>query len=151
MNVTLAQLSGDLRGPAGSLRREREVSVAQTWVHRLAIRCSSIEHAARNLSGGNQQKVVLARWLYRNCQVLICDEPTRGIDVGAKAEIYRLLDQLAHEGKGVLVVSSDLKELLALCDRIAVISAGRLVDTFDRGKWTEDQIMSAAFSEMKIS
>ncbi|MBW0000573.1 MAG: sugar ABC transporter ATP-binding protein [Verrucomicrobia bacterium] len=150
LNVTLAQLKGDLCGLAGTLRRRREVAAARTWVDRLAIRCASIEQVAGSLSGGNQQKAVLARWLYRNCQVLICDEPTRGIDVGAKSEIYRLLDQLAREGKGVLVVSSDLKELLALCDRIAVISAGRLVKTFDRGSWTEDQIMSAAFSEMKI-
>jgi len=82
--------------------------------------------------------------------VLICDEPTRGIDVGAKFEIYRLLDQLALEGKGIIVVSSDLKELLDLCDRIAVVSAGRLVRIFDRGEWTEDLIMAAAFSELKV-
>jgi ribose transport system ATP-binding protein len=93
---------------------------------------------------------VLARWLYRDCSVLICDEPTRGIDVGAKLEIYRLLDKLAEQGKGVIVVSSDLKELLALCDRIAVLSAGRLVKIFDRGDWTEDRIMAAAFSELKV-
>jgi ribose transport system ATP-binding protein len=150
INVTLARLSDDLRGTAGWLRRDRETAVAERWVEQLAIRCSSIEQTAGNLSGGNQQKVVLARWLYRDCSVLICDEPTRGIDVGAKFEIYRLLDQLAAAGKGIIVVSSDLKELLALCDRIAVLSAGQLVKVFNRGEWTEDLIMTAAFSELKI-
>jgi len=150
INVTLARLSDELRGTAGWLRRDRETAVAERWVDQLAIRCSSIEQTAGNLSGGNQQKVVLARWLYRDCSVLICDEPTRGIDVGAKFEIYRLLDQLAAAGKGIVVVSSDLKELLALCDRIAVLSAGQLVKVFNRGEWTEDLIMTAAFSELKI-
>jgi ribose transport system ATP-binding protein len=150
MNVTLARLNDELQGAVGWLRRDKEITVAEAWVRQLAIRCSSIEQTTENLSGGNQQKVVLARWLYRNCRVLICDEPTRGIDVGAKFEIYRLLDQLAEQGKGIIVVSSDLKELLDLCDRIAVLSAGRLVKIFDRGEWTEDLIMAAAFSELKV-
>ena len=150
MNVTLARLNDELKGAGGWLRRDKEIAVAETWVSQLGIRCSSIEQTAGNLSGGNQQKVVLARWLYRDCRVLICDEPTRGIDVGAKFEIYRLLDQLAEEGKGIIVVSSDLKELLDLCDRIAVLSAGRLVKIFHRGEWTEDLIMAAAFSELKV-
>jgi len=150
MNVTLARLDDELQGAGGWLRRDKEIAVAETWVSQLGIRCSSIEQTAGNLSGGNQQKVVLARWLYRDCRVLICDEPTRGIDVGAKFEIYRLLDQLAEEGKGIIVVSSDLKELLDLCDRIAVLSAGRLVKIFHRGEWTEDLIMAAAFSELKV-
>jgi ribose transport system ATP-binding protein len=150
MNVTLARLNDELRAAGGWLRRDKEIAVAENWVRQLTIRCSSIEQSAESLSGGNQQKVVLARWLYRNCRVLICDEPTRGIDVGAKFEIYRLLDQLAQEGKGIIVVSSDLKELLDLCDRIAVVSAGRLVRIFDRDEWTEDLIMAAAFSELKV-
>ena len=118
---------------AGWFRRDRETAVAERWVDQLAIRCSSIEQTGGNLSGGNQ-KVVLARWLHRDCSVLICDEPTRGIDVGAKFEIYRLLDQLAAAGKGIVVVSSDLKELLARCDRIAVLSPGQLVKVFNRGE-----------------
>ncbi|MBV9273464.1 MAG: sugar ABC transporter ATP-binding protein [Verrucomicrobia bacterium] len=150
MNITLARLNDELRGAAGWLHRDKEIAVAEGWVRQLDVRCSTIEQTAENLSGGNQQKVVLARWLYRNCRVLICDEPTRGIDVGAKFEIYRLLDQLAEQGKGIIVVSSDLKELLGLCDRIAVLSAGRLVKIFDRGEWTEDLIMAAAFSELKV-
>jgi ribose transport system ATP-binding protein len=150
MNVTLARLNDELRGSMGWLRRDKEIEASEIWARNLAIRCSSIEQTAGNLSGGNQQKVVLARWLYRDCSLLICDEPTRGIDVGAKFEIYRLLDQLAARGKGIIVVSSDLKELLAICDRIAVLSAGRLVKIFGRGEWTEDLIMAAAFSELKV-
>jgi ribose transport system ATP-binding protein len=90
----------------------------------------------------------LARWLYRNCDILICDEPTRGIDVGAKFEIYHLLNELAERGKAIVVISSDLKELLMLCDRIAVMSAGKLVTQFGRGEWNEDKIMAAAFGEL---
>jgi len=148
MNITLARLEDEIAAFGGWLRRSKEIEIAEEWVRRLSVRSSSIEQLAANLSGGNQQKVVLARWLYRDCRVLICDEPTRGIDVGAKFEIYRLLSDLAAAGKAVIVVSSDLKELLALCDRIAVLSAGKLTTTFRRGEWTEDLIMSAAFSEL---
>jgi ribose transport system ATP-binding protein len=98
------------------------------------------------LSGGNQQKVVMAKWLLRDGQILIFDEPTRGIDVGAKFEIYQLLDDLAGKGKAVIVVSSDLKELLAICDRIVVMSAGRVTANFRRGEWTQEKIMAAALS-----
>jgi ribose transport system ATP-binding protein len=147
MNISLARLGYEI-APFGWINRAVEDSVSKTWIRRLAVRCSSTEQEAVNLSGGNQQKVVLARWLYRNCDILICDEPTRGIDVGAKFEIYRLLGELAATGKAIVVVSSDLKELLALCDRIAVMSAGKLVAEFLRGEFTEDRIMSAAFSEL---
>jgi ribose transport system ATP-binding protein len=134
--------------PLGWIQRAVEDRVADTWIRRLSVRCSSAEQAATNLSGGNQQKVLLARWLYRNCDILICDEPTRGIDVGAKFEIYHLLGELAGRGKAIVVISSDLKELLMLCDRIAVMSARKLVTQFRRGEWTEDRIMAAAFSEL---
>ena len=90
--------------------------------------------------------MVLAKWLFRDSRVLIFDEPTRGIDVGAKFEIYRLLRELASGGKAIIVVSSDLLELTAIADRIAVMSAGRLVETFDRGQWTQEKIMEAALS-----
>jgi ribose transport system ATP-binding protein len=147
MNISLARLRFEI-APFSWISRSVEDAVAEKWVQQLAVRCSSAEQNAVNLSGGNQQKVVLARWLYRDCSVLICDEPTRGIDVGAKFEIYRLLGELAAAGKAIIVVSSDLKELLALCDRIAVMSAGKLVSEFSRGEWTEDRIMAAAFSEL---
>jgi ribose transport system ATP-binding protein len=148
MNISLARLIGEISGFAGWLNRSKEIEVSDKWIRNLKIRCSSGEQRAVNLSGGNQQKVVLARWLYRECRVLICDEPTRGIDVGAKFEIYRLLGELAAAGTAVIVVSSDLKELLALCDRIAVLSLGKIVSDFRRGEWTEDRIMAAAFSEL---
>jgi ribose transport system ATP-binding protein len=85
--------------------------------------------------------------LYRDCDILIFDEPTRGIDVGAKFEIYRMLGKLADEGKAIVFVSSDLKELMAVCSRIMVMSAGRVAATFGRGQWTQEKIMSAALSE----
>ena len=147
MNISLARMRGEI-APLGWIQRAVEDRVADTWIRRLSVRCSSAEQAAANLSGGNQQKVLLARWLYRNCDILICDEPTRGIDVGAKFEIYHLLGELAGRGKAIVVISSDLKELLMLCDRIAVMSAGKLVTHFRRGECTEDRIMAAAFSEL---
>ncbi len=131
----------------GWLRGVREKAVARRYVDSLDVRCSSPEQAVGQLSGGNQQKVVIAKWLYRDCDVLIFDEPTRGIDVGAKFEIYRMLTLLARQGKAILFVSSDLKELMAISDRIMVLSAGRVAGTFSRGDWSEEQIMAAAFRE----
>jgi ribose transport system ATP-binding protein len=148
MNISLARMEDEISAFGSWIRRSMEDMVAERWIERLRVRCSSAEQSAVNLSGGNQQKVVLARWLYRDCNVLICDEPTRGIDVGAKFEIYQLLGELAAAGKAIIVVSSDLYELLALCDRIAVMSAGKLAAIFRRGEWTEDRIMTAAFSEL---
>jgi ribose transport system ATP-binding protein len=144
-NTTLARM-GDVSGKGGWISAAAERGVADRFVRALAIRCASAEQPAGQLSGGNQQKVVIAKWLYRDCDVLIFDEPTRGIDVGAKFEIYRLLADLAAGGKAVVVVSSDLKELMAICDRIAVMSAGRLAAVFGRGEWTQDGIMKAALS-----
>ena len=109
INISLARMLGEIVR-FGWIDRARESRVADSWVHRLSVRCSSTEQAVGNLSGGNQQKVLLARWLYRNCDILICDEPTRGIDVGAKFEIYQLLGELAGGGKAIVVISSDLKE-----------------------------------------
>jgi ribose transport system ATP-binding protein len=146
INITLAslrRLSFRRCWLSPGLERQR----AAEWAGRLSVRCHSLEQPVVELSGGNQQKVVLARWLMRDCDVVIFDEPTRGIDIGAKFEIYALLDRLAGEGKAVVMVSSDLRELMAVCDRIAVMSAGRLVETFARGEWSEDKILSAALSE----
>ncbi|MGD0090726.1 MAG: sugar ABC transporter ATP-binding protein [Planctomycetota bacterium] len=151
VNITLAKLRASLRwggwggwGGCINLAAERDAAARQTQA--LSVRCQGPEQRAAELSGGNQQKVVIAKWLYRDCEILIFDEPTRGIDVGAKFEIYGLLNDLAAKGKAIIVVSSDLKELLALCDRIAVISAGRLAAVFERGEWTQDKIMAAALS-----
>lgn len=143
-NITLACLAALSR--MGWISEPRESVDAQRWAEMLGVRCSSVAQNVGELSGGNQQKVVIAKWLLRNCDVLIFDEPTRGIDVGAKFEIYRLLRELAGQGKAIIMVSSDLKELLALCDRIAVMSTGRIAATFSRGEWTQDKIMTAALS-----
>ncbi|MBN2506700.1 MAG: sugar ABC transporter ATP-binding protein [Verrucomicrobia bacterium] len=144
-NITLLCL-GRLSRAGTWIRGPRERDAARHWTRALSVRCHSLEQPVAELSGGNQQKVLIAKWLFRDCDVLIFDEPTRGIDVGARFDIYALLDQLAAQGKAIVVVSSDLKELLALCDRIAVMSAGRLAGTFRRGEWTQDNIMAAALS-----
>jgi len=144
-NITLMCLRR-LSRLGGWIRGAQERAEAGRWANRLSLRCHSTEQRVVELSGGNQQKVVVAKWLLRDCDILIFDEPTRGIDVGAKFEIYQLLGELADKGKAVIVVSSDLLELLALCDRIAVMSAGRLAATFNRGEWTQDKIMAAALS-----
>jgi ribose transport system ATP-binding protein len=144
-NVTLPSLATVSR--LGWISARREGAAAGAMVDALSIRCHSPHQPVETLSGGNQQKVVLARWLYRDCNILIFDEPTRGIDVGAKFDIYTLLMKLAGQGKAIIVVSSDMLELLAICDRIAVMSAGKLTATFVRGRWTQDKIMAAALSE----
>jgi ribose transport system ATP-binding protein len=144
-NVSITRLRGVSR--LGWIDSLREQQVAGRYVDSLGIKCWSAEQAAEQLSGGNQQKVVIAKWLYRDCEILIFDEPTRGIDVGAKFEIYRMLGELARKGKAILFVSSDLKELMAIANRILVMSAGRVAGLFERGRWSEDAIMTAAFRE----
>jgi ribose transport system ATP-binding protein len=143
-NVTLATLARLAR--RGWLWPELEKGPTQHWLSALQVRCQSDEQPVAELSGGNQQKVVLARWLMRDCQILMFDEPTRGIDVGARFEIYQWLQQLASQGKALLVVSSDLRELMMLADRILVMSAGRIAGEFSRGEWSEDALMTAALS-----
>jgi ribose transport system ATP-binding protein len=143
-NVTLSRLGGVAR--LGLLDRAEEAAAAGGLMRTLAIRASSVEQPVAELSGGNQQKVVLGKWLYTDPDILLFDEPTRGIDVGAKFEIYRLLLDLADKGKAILVVSSELEELTGLCDRIAVMSAGRVAAVFGRGEWTEEKIMAASLS-----
>jgi len=144
-NISLARL-GDV-SRFGWMNPARERSVAGRYIELLSVRCSSAEQTVGELSGGNQQKVVIAKWMFRNCDILIFDEPTRGIDVGAKFEIYHMLADLAEKGKAIIFVSSDLKELMAICGRIMVMSAGRLAGTFGSRQWSREKIMSAAFSE----
>ncbi|MGA7835804.1 MAG: sugar ABC transporter ATP-binding protein [Acidimicrobiales bacterium] len=127
-------------------RRRRESAEAQAWMKRLGLARTSLHAPMSSLSGGQQQKVILAKWLRRHPRVLLLDEPTRGIDVAAKAEIYSILEQSADEGMAIVVASSELPELLRLCDRIAVMRGGRIVADFDRGA-TEEEIMSIAISE----
>jgi ribose transport system ATP-binding protein len=143
-NVSLAHLSSVSR--FGWINVSREKNIADKYADILSIRCSSSEQIVGELSGGNQQKVVIAKWLHRDADVFCFDEPTRGIDVGAKFEIYQLLADLAEKGKAVIVISSELMELMAVCDRIMVMSAGHIAATYDRGEWSQEKIMSAAFS-----
>ena len=110
----------------------------------MKVRTSGPDAAITELSGGNQQKCIIARWLRTEPRVLLLDDPTRGIDVGAKAEIYRLADELCRRGLGILVTSSELPELLTLCDRIMVLSEGRLTGMFSRSEATEQKLMEAA-------
>ncbi len=145
VNTTLATLSDHVHA-GGWLDFAAEAKTTEALCDRLSVRCASLEQSVSQLSGGNQQKVVIARWLARQCRVLLFDEPTRGIDVGAKDMVYELLRQLAAEGKAVLMVSSELTELMALCDRILVMSAGRIAGEFLPGQWTQEAITRAAFS-----
>jgi L-arabinose transport system ATP-binding protein len=128
------------------VRRGQERRLTREYVERLNVRTPSIEHVVRKLSGGNQQKVVLARWLARRPKVLILDEPTRGIDVGAKAEIYHLIDDLARSGVAILVISSELPEVLGLADRIVVMQRGRVTGELDRSQATEEAILALAMA-----
>jgi ribose transport system ATP-binding protein len=130
----------------GWISRAAETDVADKYCQALSIKCSSTGQLAGQLSGGNQQKVVIAKWLFKDTDVMIFDEPTRGIDVGAKFEIYRLLGDLAARGKAIVMVSSDLLELMAVCDRIAVMSNGYLAEIIDRDDFSEEAVMTAALS-----
>ena len=145
VNATLSDLGAISH--AGWLQRAKERNIARQLVELLRIRSRSIEQPVATLSGGNQQKVVFARWLHRECKVLLLDEPTRGVDVGARADLYAELDRMTDAGKALLMVSSDLRELMAMCDRIGVMSAGRLVAVFERGEWSEQSLLAAAFSD----
>ena len=118
--------------------------LAREYIDKLKIRTPSVKQLVRNLSGGNQQKVIIARWLTLNPRILILDEPTRGIDVGTKAEIHALMNQLAKQGVAVMMVSSDLPEVLGVSDRILVMRTGRIVAEFTRQEATQDKIMHAA-------
>ncbi len=141
-NITLANLGALAR--RGFVNRRREATEASRLVRSLSIRTSGLEQKARNLSGGNQQKVVLAKWLFTNSKVVMFDEPTRGIDVGAKQEIYRLINDLAERGVGVIMISSELPEILGMSDRILVIREGRIRAELARGDATQETIMGYA-------
>jgi ABC-type sugar transport system ATPase subunit len=138
-NASLAALP--LLTRAGWVRRAAERELVQRYASRLRVKTPSLETIIASLSGGNQQKLALAKWLARDCNVLIIDEPTRGIDVGAKAEIYQLLDELACEGRALLVISSELPELIGLCRRILVMREGRLAGEVARADFSEAALM----------
>ncbi|MFA5292304.1 MAG: sugar ABC transporter ATP-binding protein [Phycisphaerae bacterium] len=137
----------DLLSSFGFIKSKKEYKCAEKFIDLLNIKCSSQRQDAMHLSGGNQQKVILSRWICRDSDIFIFDEPTRGIDIAARYDIYKLMTELTAKGRGLIVVSSDLQELMIICHRIAVMSNGKLVQTFDRNNWTENDIMQAAFSE----
>ncbi len=141
-NTTLANLKTLVRLLFIDRRREREVT--EKYVRELQIKTPTIEQTAQNLSGGTQQKVVLAKWLFSNSKILIFDEPTRGIDVGAKVEIYKLMNDLVRQGVCILMISSELPEVLGMCDRILVMHEGRLAGELIRQEATQEGIMRLA-------
>jgi rhamnose transport system ATP-binding protein len=141
-NMALASL-GRLRR-FGLIRRSSERALALTWADRLQLKFGRIKNPVSTLSGGNQQKAVLGKWLAREPSVLIIDEPTRGIDVGTKAEVHRILDELVAAGTAVLMISSELPEVLGMADRVLVLHEGRLTAELSRAEANEDSIMRAA-------
>jgi ribose transport system ATP-binding protein len=141
-NVTMSSM--DLVTNLGFVNFKKAKSIADEYVKKLDIRTPSVTQNVRNLSGGNQQKVIIARWLTLKPRVLMLDEPTRGVDVGAKAEIHALMRDLARQGVAVLMISSDLPEVLGVSDRILVMHEGRVTGEFDRDEATQDVIMHAA-------
>jgi ribose transport system ATP-binding protein len=122
----------------------KEGDACAVYVRDLGIKTPSIEQKARNLSGGNQQKIVIAKWVARNPRILIVDEPTRGIDIGAKAEVHALLRRVAEKGVGIIMISSDLPEVLAVSDRIVVLKEGRISGELERANADQERVMELA-------
>jgi putative multiple sugar transport system ATP-binding protein len=148
-NVSLVNLRDVSR--AGVIDEGRESKVATGYRQSLNIRCSGIQQRVVNLSGGNQQKVVLSKWLFAAPRLLILDEPTRGIDVGAKYEIYTIIGELADQGESILMISSEMPELLGMCDRIYVMNEGRFVAEFAAGEASQERIMRAIVNSGNVT
>jgi rhamnose transport system ATP-binding protein len=144
-NMSLAVLRQMARGQFIDFGAERRL--AGEMIDKLSIRAFSPEQIVNKLSGGNQQKVVVGKWLARKPKLLIMDEPTRGVDVGAKAEIHRLISQLAADGLAILMISSELPEVLGMSDRVLVMRAGRLVAEFSRAQATQENVVTAMVSD----
>jgi ribose transport system ATP-binding protein len=142
-NITMANMAA-VSGPLGFIDFARELGVAREYIELLNVRTPSPRQRARHLSGGNQQKVVIAKWLFRNSRVLFFDEPTRGIDVGAKFAIYQLLDQLAAKGIGIVVISSELPEILGITDSVVVFHQGRVTGVLETARTDQEEIMQLA-------
>lgn len=141
-NSTMASLENFMKGLF--IDKKKEDQVAQQYVETLKTKTPGVDQLVVNLSGGNQQKVVIAKWLVRNCDILIFDEPTRGIDVGAKSEIYQLMNELVAEGKSIIMISSEMTEILRMSDRIVVMCEGRKTGELDIAEATQERIMHAA-------
>uniref|UniRef100_A0A7C3IFR1 ATP-binding cassette domain-containing protein n=1 Tax=Gracilinema caldarium TaxID=215591 RepID=A0A7C3IFR1_9SPIR len=148
-NVSLASLKSVSRFTV--IDENRETQITNEYRDKLKIKCASLAQKVENLSGGNQQKVVLGKWIMANPDVLILDEPTRGIDVGAKYEIYTIINKLASEGKAILMISSEMPELLGMCDRIYVITEGEIVGELQKEEATQEAIMKKIIEHQKRS
>jgi ABC-type sugar transport system ATPase subunit len=141
-NISLCELVSMRSGPAVSNWKEQ--AAARSMVDKLLIKTAGLQASISSLSGGNQQKCIIGRWLLTKPKILLLDDPTRGVDVGAKAELYRIIRQLCNEGLGVIVTSSELPEVLTLSDRIMVLSEGRQTALFLRQEATQEKILEAA-------
>ena len=147
-NITLPELK-KYTSALGLIRRNEEQATAEQFRERLSIRTPSVYLEAGKLSGGNQQKVMLSKWLNTRPKLLILDEPTRGIDVGAKAEVHHIISDLAGQGLGIILISSDLPEVLAMSDRILVMREGRQMGIFDRSEATQETVLAAAMGQQR--
>jgi putative multiple sugar transport system ATP-binding protein len=148
-NITLANLDS-ISDAKVIINEPKEMTVTAGYRDQLNIKCSSIRQLAVNLSGGNQQKVVLSKWLFANPEILILDEPTRGIDVGAKYEIYTIINRLASEGKGVIFISSELPEILGICDRIYVMRDGKIVGEMPASEASQERVMKYIMTQQEV-
>jgi putative multiple sugar transport system ATP-binding protein len=147
-NITLTNLDAITNGAV--INEPKEMTVTAEYREKLNIKCSSILQKAVNLSGGNQQKVVLSKWLFANPEILILDEPTRGIDVGAKYEIYTIINRLASEGKGIILISSELPEILGVCDRIYVMREGKIVGEMPASEASQEIVMKCIMTQQEV-
>ena len=141
-NISFARLNAIKRGGIISMEKDRQAS--ENYISQLSIKTPSCEQLARQLSGGNQQKVVLAKWLFRDSEILIFDEPTRGIDIGAKQEIYRLMVDLVRQGKVLIMISSDMPELIGMSDRILVMHSGKVMGELKKDEFSQERILTLA-------
>ena len=146
-NITIAYINKIAKGNI-VIDFAKERKVADEYIKKLRIKTPSKETAVNSLSGGNQQKVIIAKWLFGEPDILIMDEPTRGIDIGAKAEIYKLMDQLAKSGKAIIMISSEMAELLGMSDRIIVMHNGRITGEFNRGECGQEELLACAIGNV---
>ena len=144
-NMSLASMQ-TFRQTLGWIDKEKEQTSVEAYRQKLKIDCTGVSQSVSELSGGNQQKVIISRWLMKDCKVLLFDEPTRGIDIQTREAIYRLVHDLATQGKAIVIVSSEIRELTTICDRIAVLSNGELTADFQRDEWSAEKIIAASFS-----
>jgi ABC-type sugar transport system ATPase subunit len=148
-NITLAVINR-ISNLIGTINAKQERSITEQFVAALSIATSSIAKVVSSLSGGNQQKVVLSKWLASQPRILILDEPTRGIDVGAKAEVHALMSRLAQQGIAILMISSEMSEIIGMSDRVIVMCQGRVTGEFQRSELSQERIMSAATQFLAI-